>query len=195
MNIAPTGQRTWSPSIIALSVLLHALVLYGIAASFQIVPLPVEPSEIEVPIILRSFTPPPPVAEIDPVAVTKPRFEPRPTTTPRETPVEALPLPPVVNAPTTGTPTLEIGQPISEQPTVRFPIRYPLSAENAQIEGRVVLSVTILPDGSVTNVRIIRANPPGVFETSAIQSVSRWKYRPSGVVRTNVIIEIDYVLN
>ena len=195
MNIAPSGQRTWSPSVIAISVLLHALVLYGIAASFQIVPLPVEPSEVEVPVILRSFSPPPPVAEIDPVEVRKPRFEPRPTTTPRVTTVEPTPMPPVVSGTADGPPTLEIGQPIVEQPTTRFPIRYPQSAEAAQIEGRVVLSVTILPDGSVTNVRIIRANPTGIFEGSAIQSVSRWKYRPSGVVRTNVIIEIDYVLN
>lgn len=195
MNIAPTGQRTWSPSFIAISVLLHALVLYGIAASFQIVPLPVEPSGFEVPVILRSFSPPPPVAEIDPVEVKKPRFEPRPTTTPRVTTVDPAPMPPMVNGSTDGPPTLDIGQPIIEQPTTRFPIRYPQSAESAQIEGRVVVSVTILPDGSVTNVRIIRATPPGIFENSAIQSVSRWKYRPSGVVRTNVIIEIDYVLN
>jgi protein TonB len=111
------------------------------------------------------------------------------------TTVEPTPMPPVVNGSTDGPPTLEIGQPIMEQPATRFPIRYPRSAEAAQIEGRVVLSVTILPDGSVTNVRIIRANPPGIFEGSAIQSVSLWKYRPSGVVRTNVIIEIDYVLN
>lgn len=195
MNIAPTGQRTWSPSIIAISVLLHALVLYGIAVSFQIVPLPVEPSEVEVPIILRNFSPPPPVTQIDPVEVPKPRFEPRPTTTPRVTTVEPVPMPPVVNAPSSGPPTLDVGQAIIEQPATRFPIRYPQSAEAAQIEGRVVLSVTIMPDGSVTNIRVVRSSPPGVFENAAVQSVSRWKYRPSGVVRTNVLIEIDFVLN
>ena len=50
MNITQPGSRPWSPAIIAVSVLLHALVLYAIAVSFQIVPLPVEPSEVEVPV-------------------------------------------------------------------------------------------------------------------------------------------------
>lgn len=194
MNITQPGKRTWSPAVIAVSVVLHAIMLYAIAVSFQIVPLPVEPPSLEIPVI-RIFTPPPPVATVDPVDIPKHRFEPRPTPTPRVTPVQPVPVPPVVNPSESGTPTLDVGQPIMEQPAVRYPIRYPQSAEAAQVEGRVVLSVTILPDGSVTNVRVIRASPPGVFEGSAIQSVSRWKYRPSGVIRTNVIIEIDYVLN
>jgi hypothetical protein len=38
------------------------------------------------------------------------------------------------------------------------------------------------------------AAPRGVFEDSAMQSVARWRYKPSGVIRTNVIVQIDFVL-
>jgi protein TonB len=88
-----------------------------------------------------------------------------------------------------------VAQPIPEQPTVRTAIHYPGFAEQQQIEGKVTLSITIMPDGSVRDVRVVNAAPRGVFEDSAMQSVSRWRYKPSGVIRTNVIVQIDFVLS
>ena len=51
-----------------------------------------------------------------------------------------------------------------------------------------------MPDGSVRDVRVVNATPRGVFDQSALQSVSHWRYKPSGVIRTNVIVQIDFVL-
>jgi protein TonB len=61
-------------------------------------------------------------------------------------------------------------------------------------EGRVVLSITILPDGSVTDVQVISAQPRGYFESSALRSVKTWRYKPSNVTRTNVIVHMDFEL-
>jgi periplasmic protein TonB len=37
------------------------------------------------------------------------------------------------------------------------------------------------PDGTVRNVRIVSANPPGVFEQAAITAALKWKFKPKVV--------------
>ncbi|TJY60971.1 TonB family protein [Sinimarinibacterium sp. CAU 1509] len=44
------------------------------------------------------------------------------------------------------------------------------------IRGWVEVVFTVLPEGKVTNVRLIDADPRGVFEAAAIESVSNWIY-------------------
>lgn len=64
--------------------------------------------------------------------------------------------------------------------TVRVPIepQYPLSALRNRIEGEVEVEFTVLADGSVADVDVIRANPRGVFEQSAVRAVLRWQFVP-----------------
>lgn len=195
MTIAEAGPRSWSPKIVVFSILLHAVVLYAIAVAFKVVPPPMGPEEPPV-IPMVSYVPPPPPPPVDPVKPQKPIFQPRPTTTPPVTStVPPVPLPPVAAPVTTGTPVLIVNQPIQEQPIANARIPYPQRAEAQQVEGRVVLSITIMPDGSVRDVRVVNAKPAGYFEDAAVQSVSRWRYRPSNVIRTNVLVEIDFVLS
>lgn len=56
--------------------------------------------------------------------------------------------------------------------------QYPVQATRNNVEGFVELEFTILPDGTVDEVEIIRADPPGVFEQSARQAILRWKFQP-----------------
>lgn len=56
--------------------------------------------------------------------------------------------------------------------------RYPVDALRGNIEGEVEVEFTVLPDGSVTDVRVINANPPGMFEQEARRAVLRWQFRP-----------------
>jgi protein TonB len=51
-----------------------------------------------------------------------------------------------------------------------------------------------MPDGSVRDVRVVGANPPGYFEAEAVRAVQGWRYKPSSVTRVNVIVDINFVL-
>lgn len=196
MNMTDTQARTWSPQVVMLTVLLHIGVLYAVAVAFNVVPPPIE-SVDEAPLVMATYTPPPPPPpQTDPVELKRPEYQQRiPTPAPVPVTVQPSPLPPIAVPQTEGTPSIDVAQPIPEQPTVRTAIHYPAFAEQQQIEGKVTLSITIMPDGSVRDVRVVNAAPRGVFEDSAIQSVARWRYKPSGVIRTNVIVQIDFVLS
>lgn len=58
--------------------------------------------------------------------------------------------------------------------------RYPLSARNRRIEGRVQVAFTIQPDGSVADARAVSAQPQGVFEEAALAAASRWRFEATG---------------
>ncbi len=63
-------------------------------------------------------------------------------------------------------------------PLVRIEPDYPRSALTRRIQGRVVLSFTIKPDGHVADAQVIDADPPDVFDDSALRAVRRWIYNP-----------------
>lgn len=48
------------------------------------------------------------------------------------------------------------------------------------IEGWVEVVFVVGPNGRVGNVRIVNAQPKGVFEAAAIESISNWIYQPNG---------------
>ena len=47
------------------------------------------------------------------------------------------------------------------------------------IEGGVAVVFSVRPSGRVENLRIIEANPRGVFETAMIESIQNWIYPAS----------------
>jgi TonB family protein len=55
---------------------------------------------------------------------------------------------------------------------------FPERAREHDLTGFVDLEFTVLADGSVTNVTVLKAQPVGVFEKSAVAAVSHWRYRP-----------------
>lgn len=56
--------------------------------------------------------------------------------------------------------------------------RYPPLAMRRRIEGQVRVSFTVEPDGSVSSVRLLSAQPEGVFEDAAIQAARGWRFEP-----------------
>ena len=66
-------------------------------------------------------------------------------------------------------------------PLVRISPQYPRQAAMDRIEGTVTLEFIVNPDGTVRNVRIVSANPPGVFEQAAITAALKWKFKPKVV--------------
>lgn len=193
MNVAQARPRIWTPQVIIISVLVHAAVLYYIAVAFNVVPPPVAPQDPPTIEVFRLPTLPPPTP-IEPVE-TRPRFQQRvPAPSPVQPLVQPTPLPPIASPVTTGPASLDVREPIQEQPVSQLLPRYPSAAQAREIEGRVRLTITIMPDGSVRDVRVMSARPQGYFESEAVRAVQQWRYKPSNVIRTNVVVDIDFVL-
>jgi TonB family protein len=55
---------------------------------------------------------------------------------------------------------------------------YPTKAEANQTEGWVELDFTVMESGEVRDIAVHAANPPGVFDTAAINALSHWRYKP-----------------
>jgi protein TonB len=80
------------------------------------------------------------------------------------TPATATP-----QTPTAGTELRAISTP---QP------KFPMEALRAGTSGEVQVEFTVGPDGSVTSARVVRANPPRVFDREALAAVKRWRFQP-----------------
>jgi TonB family protein len=64
---------------------------------------------------------------------------------------------------------------------------FPELARQRDITGYVDLEFTVLSDGSVANVTVVKSQPSGVFDKSAVDAVRQWRYRP--LARDGVAIE------
>ena len=84
-------------------------------------------------------------------------------------------------------------------PIVRIEPTYPRDAAIKGIEGVVTLQLTIMPDGSVGDAKVVAADPPRVFNREAIRAVLRWKFKPrivDGVaVSREATVPIEFKLN
>lgn len=61
---------------------------------------------------------------------------------------------------------------------------YPPEALRAGESGEVVVEFTVNPDGSVSNPRVVRANPPRTFDRAALNAVRRWRFQPIAAATT-----------
>ena len=66
-------------------------------------------------------------------------------------------------------------------PIIKFPPEYPQRELMRNVEGFVLLQFTITVAGTVENIEVLNADPPGAFETAASRALSRWKYQPKMV--------------
>lgn len=95
---------------------------------------------------------------------------------------------------------LKVGADTDVMPLVRIPPEYPRRALDRGIQGWVQVEFTITPEGTVTDAKVVAADPPGIFNEAAIRSILRWRYNPKmqdGVaverigVRTVVRFELE----
>lgn len=63
-------------------------------------------------------------------------------------------------------------------PLFRMAPQYPERAASRGIEGYVIMEFTITETGGVTNIKVVEANPPGMFDRAAIRAMEKWKYKP-----------------
>jgi protein TonB len=58
-------------------------------------------------------------------------------------------------------------------------VEYPSGALQKKIQGTVELGFMVTPKGTVTDIKVLDANPAGIFETAATKAISRLRYKPS----------------
>ncbi|MEE1673005.1 TonB family protein [Agarivorans aestuarii] len=63
-------------------------------------------------------------------------------------------------------------------PLHRVQPQYPARAKRRNLEGYVTFSISINEAGQVEDIKVIEANPKGVFEREAFKALSRWRYQP-----------------
>lgn len=59
------------------------------------------------------------------------------------------------------------------------PPRYPRLARRRGLEGEVVVEVTILPDGTCADVKVVEHAGVGSFADAALDALRKWKFRPA----------------
>lgn len=71
---------------------------------------------------------------------------------------------------------------------------YPPEAEAQHVQGRVKVRLTVALDGTVTDVQVLSADPPGVFEESVLTAVRQYKFKKDGTsyqADQEVVFKID----
>lgn len=121
----------------------------------------------------------------------KPRFRPRPVPPPptavKVPPIPLKPQPPAES--TADATTILSDRQVIDNPVSKPPCRYPRRAEEAQKEGVVEMMITIQPDGTVSDVEVTRAVPPGWFEAASKACVMRYRYKaPGRIIRAPIEI-------
>ncbi|MDQ8698732.1 TonB family protein [Hyphomicrobium sp. LHD-15] len=64
-------------------------------------------------------------------------------------------------------------------PVYRASPAYPTGARAQKIEGNVVVAYSVSASGAVSNVRVVSASPPGIFNSATIAAVQKWRFKPS----------------
>ncbi len=192
-------QRNPTRHLIGLTVvvLLHVVVIYALLTglartAIEVIKKPLSATIIEEVKLPPPPPPPPPKRIIEPPKVQAPV---QPYVPPPDIPVPAPTEPPVISAPAI-TPPAEpfvIAPPVVAPPPPKPAIRkglvplekvnpiYPREAIRAGVEkGRVVARLFIDEKGLVTEVKIVEADPPGVFNKEVIRALSQWKFQAEG---------------
>ena len=139
--------------------------------------------------------PPPPKPEPKPVPTPKPVAKPTPKPTPKPEPVREVAQEPVQQAaptpPAPPSPPVQQATPAPEAPAPVTPPRtdaahlnnpapqYPALSRRLGEQGRVMLDVYILPDGSVGEIKLNRSSGFPRLDNAALQAVKTWKYVPA----------------
>ncbi|MBK6982376.1 MAG: energy transducer TonB [Betaproteobacteria bacterium] len=185
------------PSVIMVG-LLHVLVGYALVSGLarkvvEVIKAPLETKIIEEIKKALPDTPPPPPPKL---AAPPPPFIPPPEVN-IQVPVQAQQAPTITTVTTTKPPpgpppkAAPPAPPAPPAPVVRKNVRpvgeivrpvFPRQAIRDGIQsGSIVAHLVIRPDGTVSEVRIIRAKPPRIFDREVIRALSQWRFAPEAV--------------
>jgi protein TonB len=122
-----------------------------------VVPQPLA-NEVQAKIVLPKLQP-------KPKPEPKPKEEEKPPESVPEPKPEAQPLPSVFR---------------DVKPVKKIKPKYPPDAEANHIEGRVRVRLTVEVNGSVSDAKILAADPPGVFDAAVMEAVVQYIFKRDG---------------
>jgi periplasmic protein TonB len=122
-----------------------------------VVPKPL-PNEVQAKIVLPKLEP-------KPKPEPKPKEEEKPPEPVPEPKPEAQPLPSVFR---------------DVKPVRKVKPKYPREAEDAHIQGRVRVRLTVEVNGSVSEAKILLSEPPGVFDAAVMEAVVQYIFKRDG---------------
>ena len=106
------------------------------------------------------------------------------------------PFPSALSAPSLPAPLIVRAQPKYKQNPAP---EYPSLARKRGWQGKVVLEVVILADGSVEQVRLHSGSGFALLDKAAITGVGRWRFSPEmhdgKAVASKVLVPVNYTLN
>jgi len=160
---------------------------------------------------LTRLRPPEPKKPPEPVKPPEPKPLDRPTPTPTALPTPKLSLPFEINPRLPSSPTtlelppvdtslpqasmsdlFSVGQLDGPLTTlVQIPPIYPHTAKRRNIEGWVKVKFVVDEQGTVGQVKVLAAEPEGVFEQSVLRCVAGWRFKPGtiGGVAVKALVE------
>ena len=177
-------------------ILVHVVVIYALVTGLarkavDVIKKPLNATIIEE--IKAPPPPPPPPKRIEIPKVTAPPVQPYIPPPDIPAPVQAEP---VIAAPTTTPPPEPVAiapppivAPPAPKPAIRRGITrksgdnpdFPQEAIKKNIsEGTVIARLNIDEQGNVTEVKIVEAHPPRVFDREVIRALSQWKFQADG---------------
>lgn len=222
---APLSNNTHSFSnVLTLTgvVVLHALGLVWAAQQLSITEPEVTPPSVIGVLVAPEPEPAPPPPKQEPKPVTpkpvpKPVPTPAPKPTPKSTPEPSrklAPEPVQQAAPAAPAPPSQPVQQAAPAPTAPAPVtpprtdaahlnnpapQYPALSRRLGEQGRVMLDVYILPDGSVGEIKLNRSSGFPRLDNAALQAVKTWKYVPAKRGDTAIpfwyVQPVSFVLN
>jgi len=71
----------------------------------------------------------------------------------------------------------EVDQP--PRPIRQIDPLYPFAAKRKGIQGSVTMRFIVTKDGRVIDPTVVKAEPPGVFDNSALKAIVRWRFKPA----------------
>ena len=181
-------------------ILVHVIVIYGLVTGLARKAVEVIKKPLSATIVEEIKAPPPPPPPPKKIEVPKLPPPPQPYVPPPDIPVPTTPSEPVIAA---ITPTPPPAPPVIAPPPPPAPpapppkpeivrniapiskteLEYPREAQRRQIEGTVLVHVSIDEKGNVTDVKVIEAKPPQslrYFEQPTKSTLMQWKFAATG---------------
>ena len=162
-----------------------AMTVHGAALLLLLAPMTAPPTDkAEEEVTMVNIIKPPPPPDPPPVVFDDP------------SPVDTPAPPPAPPAPPAPQNTLGSVDPSSRS---RNPPRYPPSAQRAQIEGTVILVISIDAQGNVMDIEVEKSSRNRDLDRAAVDAARKWRFNPqieNGVpVASRVRVPVDFTLN
>ena len=203
-NVGDVDEQTlpfWRALIIALGIeIIVPFLIYGVDWSF--LPSFEEPPPVEV-MSVRLEEPPPALEQTPPPPKKQPEKQKKPEPKPRKEIKNITPIEPPRPLPNEVASEIEIPKPKPKpkpkpvkkeepelpplpsvfrdvKPVRKVKPKYPREAEDQHIEGQVKVRLTVELDGTVSAVKILLSEPPGVFDEEVLKAVKQYQFKRDG---------------